>query len=401
MMNSDLEGVGDRNILDPHFLIVAGEASGDLHGEKLVQSLLDIYPKARFTGMGGSRMRGAGVDIIFGIERMGAVGLVEIFFDFGHYFGVYRTLMKEIASRKFTAVILIDYPTLNLRLAKQSRKYDCPVYYFISPQVWAWRKGRIKDIRKSVHKMFVILPFEKEIYREAGVDAEFLGHPFIEMVHPTRTREESLEKFHLDSNIKTVGLFPGSRMNEVTSLLDEMLRAAEKIKKELGSCQFLLPVAESIDTAFIQQKLGSTLLDIKLVQGETYDVMNTCDTLIIASGSATLEAGIIGCPMVIVYKLSPLTYWLALMLINTPYYGLVNIVAGEGVAPELIQDKANADNIAAETLKLLMNPEHCQEVRDRLLLVRKNLGSPGVMKAVATSMADSLSKIIPNEKISL
>ena len=249
--------------------------------------------------------------------------------------------------------------------------------------------------------MFVILPFEEQMYREAGVDAEFLGHPFIEMVHPTRTREESLVKFSLDSNIKTVGLLPGSRMNEVTSLLDEMLRAAEKIKKELGSCQFLLPVAESIDTALIQQKLGSNQLDIKLVHGETYDVMNTCDSLIIASGSATLEAGIIGCPMVIVYKLSPLTYWLALMLINTPYYGLVNIVAGEGVAPELIQGKANADNIAAETLKLLKNPEHCQEVRERLLLVRKNLGSPGVMKAVASSMADSLSKITPHEKISI
>ncbi len=389
------------NILEPHFLIVAGEASGDLHGSKLVQSLLDIYPKARFTGMGGTRMRVAGVNTLFGIERMGAVGLVEIFADFGHYFSVYRALMKEIASRKYTAVILIDYPTLNLRLAKQARKHDCPIYYFISPQVWAWRKGRIKDIRKSVHKIFVILPFEEEMYREAGVDAEFLGHPFIEMVHPTRTREESLEKFSLNSDIKTVGLLPGSRMNEVTSLLDEMLQAAEKIKKELGSCQFLLPAAESINTDLIQQKLGSNPLDIKIIQGETYDVMNTCDTLIIASGSATLEAGIIGCPMVIVYKLSPLTYWLALRLVNTPYYGLVNIVAGEGVAPELIQSEANAENIAAETLKFLKNPEHCQEVRDRLLRVRKNLGSPGVMKAVASSMANSLSKITPHEKISL
>ena len=212
------------NILEPHFLIVAGEASGDLHGSKLVQSLLDIYPKARFTGMGGTRMRDAGVNTLFGIERMGAVGLVEIFADFGHYFSVYRALMKEIASRKYTAVILIDYPTLNLRLANQGRKHDCPIYYFISPQVWAWRKGRIKDIRKSVHKMFVILPFEEEMYREAGVDAEFLGHPFIEMVHPTRTREQSLEKFFLNSDIKTVGLLPGSRMNEVTSLLDEMLQ---------------------------------------------------------------------------------------------------------------------------------------------------------------------------------
>ena len=385
--------MGVMNKEEPHFLIIAGEASGDLHGAKLVQALLDAYPKARFTGMGGGRMRDAGVNTLFGIERMGAVGLVEIFSDLGHYFGVYRALMKEIASLKYTAVILIDYPTLNLRLAKHSRKHSCPVYYFISPQIWAWRKGRIKDIRKSVHKMFVVLPFEEKMYQEAGVDAEFLGHPFIDVVHPTRTRGDNLEKFALDSHKKIVGLLPGSRMNEITSLLDEMLLAAEKVKREMGECQFLLPVADTIDPVLIQKKLGSNPLDIKILKGETYNVMNTCDALIIASGSATLEAGIIGCPMVIIYKLSPLTYWLALMLINTPYYGLINIVAGESVVPELIQSKANAENIAAEILKFLKNPEYCQEVQNRLLLVRKNLGSPGVMKAVAASMVDSLSKI--------
>jgi len=378
---------------EPHFLIIAGEASGDLHGAKLVQALLDVYPKARFTGMGGERMRDAGVNTLFGIERMGAVGFVEIFSDFGHYFGVYRALVKEIASLKYTAVILIDSPTLNLRLAKHSRKHSCPVYYFISPQIWAWRKGRIKDIRKSVHKMFVVLPFEEKMYQEAGVDAEFLGHPFIDVVHPTRTRGDNLEKFALDSHKKIVGLLPGSRMNEITSLLDEMLLAAEKIKREMGECQFLLPVADTIDPVLIQKKLGSNPLDIKILTGETYNVMNTCDALIIASGSATLEAGIIGCPMVIIYKLSPLTYWLALMLINTPYYGLINIVAGESVVPELIQSKANAENIAAEILKFLKNPGYRQEVQNRLLLVRKNLGRPGVMKAVAASMVDSLSKI--------
>lgn len=386
---------------EPHFLIVAGEASGDLHGAKLVQALLDIYPKARFTGMGGIRMQETGVNTLFGIERMGTVGLVEIFADFGHYFRVYRALKKEIASRKYTAVILIDYPTLNLRLAKQGRRYNCPVYYFISPQIWAWRKGRVNNIRKSVKKMFVILPFEEQMYRQEGVDAEFLGHPFIDMVNPTRTREESFQKFSLDSNLKTVGLLPGSRMNEINFLFDEILGAAEKIKKELGACQFLLPIAESIDFDIIHRKLAPNTLGIKVLKGEAYDVMNTCDALILASGSATLEAGIIGCPMVIIYKLNPLTYWLALILVNTPFYGLVNIVAGEGVAPELIQSKANAENIAAETLKILKNPEYCQEIRNRLLIIREKLGNPGVMKAVATSMADSLSKLTPHEKISL
>ena len=384
----------------PHFLIIVGEASGDLHGAKLVQALIDIYPKARFTGMGGVHMREVGVNTLFDIERMGTVGFVEILGDFGHYFWVYRALKKEVASQKYTAVILIDYPTLNLRLAKHGRRYNCPVYYFISPQVWAWRKGRIKDIRKSVKKMFVILPFEEQMYRQEGVDAEFLGHPFIDMVHPTRTREESLKKFSLDSDLKIVGLLPGSRMNEINFLLDEILGAAEKIKKELGACQFLLPIAESVDFDTIHRKLGSNVLDIKILKGEAYDVMNTSDVLILASGSATLEAGIIGCPMVIIYKLNPLTYWLALILVNTPFYGLVNIVAGKGVAPELIQSKANAENIAAETLKILKTPEHCQEIRNQLLRIRENLGDPGVMKAVASIIADSLSKLTPNEKIS-
>ncbi|MEK9627975.1 MAG: lipid-A-disaccharide synthase [Nitrospinota bacterium] len=386
---------------EPHFLIVAGEASGDLHGENLVRSLLEIYPNARFTGMGGGRMRNAGVNTLFGIERMGTVGLIEIISEFGHYYGVYRTLQKEIESRKYTAVILIDYPTLNLRLAKHSRRNNCPVYYFISPQVWAWRKGRIKEIRKSVHKMFVILPFEERMYQEAGVDAEFLGHPFIDLVKPTRSREESLEKFGLDPNKKIVGLLPGSRMNEINFLLEEMLSAAEKIKKEIEGCQFILPIAESIDPDLIRKRLGANKLNIKILAGETYNAMNVCDALIIASGSATLEAGIIGCPMVIIYKLSPITYWLALLLINTPHYGLVNIVAEERVVPELIQGEANAEKIATEILKLLKNPEHSRDVKNRLKLVRKNLGNPGVLKAVAASVADSLSKFNQHEKISI
>ena len=161
----------------------------------------------------------------------------------------------------------------------------------------------------------------------------------------------------------------------------------------MGACQFLLRIAESVDFDTIHRKLGSNVLGIKILKGEAYDVMNTSDVLILASGSATLEAGIIGCPMVIIYKLNPLTYWLALILVNTPFYGLVNIIAGESVAPEFIQNEANAENIATETIKILKNPEYCQEIRNRLLIIREKLGNPGVMKAVAASMVNSLSKI--------
>jgi len=382
----------------PHFLIIAGEASGDLHGSNLVSALKVFLPHARFTGMGGSRMREVGVDTLFGIERMGTVGIVEVLGEFDHYYKVYRTLMKEIASRRYDAIILIDYPTLNLRLAKQGRCFDCPVFFFISPQIWAWRKGRIRDIQKSVRKMFVILPFEEKLYLDAGVDAEFLGHPFIDMVHPSRPREESREKYSLNAGVKTIGLLPGSRINEVNSLLDVMIQAAGKIRRELGSCQFLLPIADSINPDLIRQRLGANPLGIQLIQGETYDVMNSCDTLIIASGSATLEAGILGCPMVIVYKLNPLTHWLARLLIKIPLVGLVNIVAGEEVVPELIQHKVTAENISSEVLAMLRTPEKEQAVRERLLKIKKSLGEPGVMKLIAKRIADFMVELSANEK---
>ena len=246
--------------------------------------------------------------------------------------------------------------------------------------------------------MFVILPFEEKIYLDAGVDAEFLGHPFIDLVSPSRTRDESREKYSLDTSIKTIGLLPGSRMNEINSLMDVMIESAEKIQNDLGSCQFLLPIADSIDPDLINRRLGSNPLGVKLVKGEAYDVMNVCDILIIASGSATLEAGIMGCPMVIIYKLNPLTYWMASWLIKTPFIGLVNIVAGESVVPELIQDRVTAENISAEVTALLNNPEEEKAVRNRLLKVRNTLGNPGVMQAIAGRIAVFMGEMSADEK---
>ena len=234
---------------------------------------------------------------------------------------------------------------------------------------------------------------------DAGVDAEFLGHPFIDVVYPSRTRAESQQKYSLNPEVKTVGLLPGSRMNEVNSLLDVMIEAAEKLQNELGNCQFLLPIADSIDPNLIRQRLGANPLGIQMIQGETYDVMNSCDTLIIASGSATLEAGILGCPMVIIYKLNPLTYWMVRWLIKVPFIGLVNLVAGEEVAPELIQGDVTAENISAKVLASLRSPEKQKAVRERLLKIKESLGEPGVMKVVAKRIADSMDELRPDEKI--
>jgi len=381
-------------------LIVAGEASGDLHGSHLVQALKTLHPDSRFWGVGGKKMRAEGVETFFDIERMGAVGAVEILGELPFYIKIYRTLAREISSGKYDAAILIDYPTLNLRLAKLCKRAEVPVFYFISPQIWAWRKGRIKQIRETVSRMFVVLPFEERLYREADVDAEFLGHPFADKVHPSMDKEDACREFNLDSGRTIVGLLPGSRKNEIQSLLDVMIEAAQKIQNELGNCQFVLPVADSIDPEIIQQRLKGHPLNIRFVTGKTYDVMNCSDFLIIASGSATLEAGILGCPMVIVYKLNPVTYFLARILIDTEMIGLVNIVAGEKVVPELIQREATPANIEREAVHLLKNPERLKAVRSRLLKIRESLGKPGVMNRVAQSICQYLNESHGNEKVS-
>ena len=346
-------------------------------------------------------MREEGVDTFFDIGRMGAVGFVEVLSDLPHYWNVYRVLAGEISSGKYDAVILIDYPTLNLRLARQCRKHGCRVFFFISPQVWAWRKGRIKDIRRTVDKMFVLFPFEEEMFNKEGVSAEFLGHPFVETVRPTMSREEAIQEFSLDPERKTIGLLPGSRNNEIQFLLDLMIDSAGEIRKEIKDSQFILPVADTLDPEIIRKRLKSNPLDIRVVTGKSYDVMNCCDYLIIASGSATLEAGLIGCPMVIVYRLKWITYWLARLLLNTKVYGLVNVVAGEKVIPELIQSKATAKNVANEALKVLNDPKKHGILRFRLLQVRGSLGEPGVMDRVAGRIFKILQEPPQHEKISV
>ncbi len=371
-------------------LIVAGEASGDLHGAHLIEAIHSLDSNYEFYGLGGNKMRSAGAETFFDIERMGAVGIVEVLGDLGHYVKVYRRFAREVANGGYDAVILIDYPTLNLRLARLCQEKGIPVFYVIGPQLWAWRAGRIKEIKRDVSKMFVIFPFEEEVYRKAGVDVEFVGHPFTETVAPKMTRSEAQSYFDLKPDCPTVGLLPGSRRKEIEMLLGPMLEGAQEIAKELETCQFILPVADSIDPEALKKKAAPYNLNIQFVSGKTYDVMNVCDCLIIASGSATLEAAMIGTPMVIVYKLNPLTYWMARPLVKIDLYGLANITAGEQVVPELIQGDLNAESIKRETLKFLKDPEYSDSVRQKLLGIRKSLGRPGVMERIAQSIVRSL-----------
>ena len=371
-------------------LIVAGEASGDLHGGHLVRELKAQHPQLKFEGVGGKHMQNAGVSTLYDISRMGGMGLFEFVNGLWHHVEVYRKLSREIAKGKYRAAILINYPFFNLKLAKICKQWDCPALFYISPQVWASRKGRVNTIRETVSKMYVILPFEEEIFREARVDVEYLGHPFIDIVQPQVSREEALQEFGLDPAVKTVGLLPGSRMSEINYLLDDMVGAAKILQKELGQCQFLLPVADSIDPDLIRHRLEDNSLDIKMVTGRNYDVMNCSDLLIMASGSSTLEAGLFTVPMVIIYKVHPLTYFLAKFFTNITHFGLINIVAEEEVVPELLNEQVTPERIATEALKVLKDPEKARAVRDRLQKVRASLGKPGVVKRIARSMANTM-----------
>lgn len=371
-------------------LIVAGEASGDLHGGHLVKALKAQHPQLQFEGVGGKHMQEAGVNTLYDISRMGGMGLFEFVNGLWHHIEIYRKLSREVSKGKYRAAILINYPFFNLKLAKVCKQWNCPALFYISPQVWASRKGRVNTIRETVNKMYVILPFEEAIFREARVDVEYLGHPFIDIVQPQISREEALKEFGLDPAVKTVGLLPGSRMSEINYLLDDMVGAAQIIQKELGRCQFLLPVADSIDPELIRQKLEDNSLDIKMVTGRNYDVMNCSDVLIMASGSSTLEAGMFTVPMVIIYKIHPLTYFIARLITHITHFGLINIVAEEEVVPELLNEQVTPEKIAGEALKVLKDAKQGRAVREKLKKVCETLGTPGVVARIARSMADSM-----------
>ncbi len=373
-----------------NILIIAGEESGDLHGGNLVKALKEICPEINFKGIGGDKMRRAGVETVFGIEKMGTVGLVEIFGSLFFYFNVYRTIAAEIAKKQYDAAIFIDYPTLNLMFAKLCRRINCPAFFFISPQIWAWRAGRVKKIRRIIKKMYVVLPFEEPIYKKAGVPVEFVGHPFVEIVKPTLTPEEAKKQFELTPGKFTVGILPGSRKSEIEFLLEPMLQAAERIQEEIKDCQFVLPIADSIDPEDIKNRIEKYSIEIKTIQNNNYNVMNCCDCLIIASGSATLEAGLLIRPMVIIYKLNPLTHWLARRLVKIKDFGLVNIVAGETVVPELIQHEVTPKNISKHILRFYREKTYRDETQKKLLKIKESLGEPGFAVRTARSICKEL-----------
>jgi lipid-A-disaccharide synthase len=311
-------------------LIVAGETSGDLLGAHLVKAVLSMDPGLRFYGVGGKHLRSMGTDIIFDSSELAVVGIVEVFSRLQSNYRAFRWLKRSLDWNRPSLAVLIDFPELNLRLAKEANKREIPVFYYISPQVWAWRKWRAKKIARLVHKLVVILPFEVPFYRQRGIDCEFVGHPLIDIVKPRLSKEEAFDKFGLDKDKRTIGLLPGSRREEVQNLLPVLLESARLLLRDFPNLQFIIPLAPAIDRFEVEKKILDFDLDIRVVGKHVYDVLNICDLVITASGTATLEAAIMKTPMIIVYKVSFLSYLVGRLLVKVKSIGLVNLIADQG-----------------------------------------------------------------------
>ncbi|MBI3599962.1 MAG: lipid-A-disaccharide synthase [Nitrospinae bacterium] len=371
-------------------LIITGEDSGDLYGGNLAKEIQRLYPDIKISGVGGKHMRSAGVDIFCDVSDISVVGFWEVIEKLGLIRRLYKQIAEKLDSGNIKGVVLIDYPGFNLKIAAAAKKRGIPVFYYISPQVWAWKKGRVKTIKKCVDKMMVILPFEKEFYQREGFDVEFVGHPLLEVIPPSLDKGEICRDLGIDDKQLIIGVLPGSRKKEIVYMLPTILEASSLIKEKYPSAQFLLPLSPSISVGQ-GFSLASEYSYIKVAKGRNYDVMKASDLLITKSGTSTLEAAIIETPMIIVYKTSALSFYLAKSLVNVQFAGLPNLLAGKEIVPELIQSKANAKDIAEKTIYYLENRDELYKMREELKKIKYSLGEPGASKRAARIIIDYLS----------
>jgi lipid-A-disaccharide synthase len=362
-------------------LLIAGEASGDLHGSGVVRELRALDPGIELYGIGGENMRREGMELVFHIRDLSFMGLAEVLKNLPTVRRVEESMRSQLESRRPDVVVLIDYPGFNLRFAKIVKRLRIPVLYYISPQVWAWHKSRVKMMRRLVDRMKVVFPFEVEIYRREGIDVEFVGHPVVERIGTSTDRSTFCAAHGLDPVRKILGLLPGSRLQEIDRILPVMAEAARRLETETGA-QTAIGVAPNLGTAPIRRWLPGGWSPA-LVEDATYDLMAHADAVVVTSGTATLETGWFATPMVVVYRTSPLTFFVGRMLVDVPYIALANIVAGRKVVQELIQSELTVGRLVAEAGALLTDPARAAQVRADLSVIRERLGGPGASARVA------------------
>jgi lipid-A-disaccharide synthase len=362
-------------------MIIAGEASGDQHGAKVVRAMRELAPNLFFFGIGGQALRAAGVRIFMDAAELAVVGITEIFAKLPNLIKGLIAARRLLKTVKPDLLLLIDFPDFNLNIAAAAKKLNIPVLYYISPQIWAWRSGRVKKIRSRVDHMAVILPFEAAFYERFGVPVSFVGHPLLDDAKAVSYRPP----FFRDEGGPIIGLLPGSRDREVARLLPDMLAAIPRLRRQVPHIRFIVSLSPSVKRSFLESILATHCpeLDIEIEAKGVHTVLKKSTLVVAASGTVTLEAAMAGCPMVIVYKVSPLSYLLGRMLVRVNFMGLANLIAGRKICPELLQQQVTGAGIAETVGSMLADPKGMAASREALLKVKAQLGNPGASGRVA------------------
>lgn len=365
-----------------NILIIAGEVSGDMHGAALIHELKKLDGSMEFFGIGGSLIKNQGAFLLYHLNRMAFLGFVEVVKHIPFVKQVQGELIDMVHGRNIKTVILIDYPGFNLNLAEKLRSLDVKIVYYISPQVWAWGQNRIKKIKRLVDKMIVVFPFEKEIYRKAGVDVEYVGHPLTDIIADYKfiDRSEFFKNHELDPNKEILLLMPGSRKQEAEKIFPESIKAADKLASEFN-LQIVVGASENISERFLKSLTKKS--GFKIIKNHTYDLMKYSKLGIIKSGTSTLEAAVFQLPMVIVYKTNALTYFIGKKLIRIKNIGMANIILNEQVAPELIQSDVSSKMIYTKCKEILSDPTLYNSIKDKLGSIKAKLGDTGASKKAA------------------
>ena len=370
----------------PRILIVTGEASGDLHGAHLVKALKELSPALQIVGVGGASMRAAGAELVKDIPQLDVMGLIGL--------SAVKTMLQRISrirtlikSERWDLVVLIDNPGLNFHFARVARACGLKVLYYIAPQVWAWRRGRMRWIQQRVDHVLAILPFEEPLYKQAGVRCTFVGNPLLDEVAPSYDRHALRRQFGLSDAGPVIGLFPGSRKGELLEHIPLLLETVHRLAERHPAIQFILAQASSIQDEFLADLLKASPVPIRVFRNQASEVMAASDLLVVKSGTSTLQAAVVGPPMILFYRASSwLTYRLARLLIRVPWIGLANLVAGRGIVPELIHDEATPERLVQETERLLADPRAYEDMKAALLSVRRALGTPGASRRAAEAV---------------
>jgi len=355
-----------------------------MHGALLLKELKRLAGEIDICGIGGKEIAAQGAEIIVDASELAVVGLFEVFSHLKDIRQAMRLLERRMEAQPPDLLILIDYPDFNLIMARKAKRLGIPIFYYISPQVWAWRSGRVKKIKKLVDRMAVILPFEKNFYAQRGMEVAFVGHPLLDTVTASGTRSAFLQNHAIPTGRPVIGIMPGSRRKEIATLLPVFLEAAALIQKEIPEAVFLLPQAPSVSAELLfQHGLGDCGLEVKIIAEERYNLMAACDAVMAASGTITLELAILNIPMLVAYRVSPLSHFIGKRLIDVPHISLVNLVAGREVIPELVQQEVTPEKIAGSLVRMIRDQTYRRNILSGLAEVKKLLGEKGASKRAA------------------